>query len=95
MKGKRLCIGTQILQDGDMWTNQNRYWSNPEEILCAKRNENNLGGSGSVPGPYPHANQYSTEIQCSTNHGISQREKQPDDIRQTRELKYKYGDRHF
>lgn len=62
MKGKRLCIGTQILQDGDMWTNQNRYWSNPEEILCAKRNENNLGGSGSVPGPYPHANQYSTEI---------------------------------
>ena len=36
---------------------------------------------------YSHANQHTAQVQCITNHGVSQREKQPNDIRPACELK--------
>ena len=39
--------------------------------------------SGSVPGSYPYAGEYPANAESRLLHGVSEREKQPDDIRQT------------
>ena len=40
-----------------------------------------------MPRPHSHAGEYSSEVQCVTDYGIFQREKQSNDIRQAYEFK--------
>ena len=79
----RIC--TQIQTTIHIWTDQEGYRTNSAEIMWAKRCGNYR--SRSMSRPYSHANQHTAQAQCITNHGVSQREKQPNDIRPACEFK--------
>ena len=72
-------IRAEISENGDIRRNQGRYWEDIEATMPAKRNRNHR--SGAVQRPRTYAHQDSAEVQRIANHGISQRKKQPNDIR--------------
>ena len=55
-----------------------RYWRNIKKIVRTKRSGNNRGRS--MPRPHLYACEYTALHKYSTIYGISQREKQFDDI---------------
>ena len=63
---------------GDIWTDKTGYRSDIKETVSAKRGRNHR--SQSVPRPYTHADKHPSPIQCITDHGVFEREKQSDDI---------------
>ena len=72
-------IRAEISENGDIRGNQGRYRKDIETTMPAKRNRNHR--SGAVQRPRAYAHQYSAEVQRITDHGVSQREEQSDDIR--------------
>ena len=78
-------VCTEISENGDIWPNQKRYWSDTSQTMRAKGYWNNW--SRSLPGPYPYADKFFAEVQHFLRYGISQGKEQPHDFRQTREFK--------
>ncbi len=78
-----LRIPAFVPSDGNIRANQKRYWANSKKVVRTKRCRNHR--STSLPRPHSYVAEYPSKIQCSTNHGISQRKKQSDDFRKTRE----------
>ena len=85
-------VCTEISENGDIWPNQKRYWSDTSQTMRAKGYWNNW--SRSLPGPYPYADKFFAEVQHFLRYGISQGKEQPIFDRHAN-LKYKYGNRHF
>ena len=85
-------VCTEISENGDLWPNQKRYWSDTSQTMRAKGYWNNW--SRSLPGPYPYADKFFAEVQHFLRYGISQGKEQPIFDRHAN-LKYKYGNRHF
>lgn len=79
---EQYCICTEIPSDGNIRSNQTRYRTNSAKAVRTKRCGNYR--STSMPRPHSYVVEYPSKIQCSTNHGISQRKKQLDDFRQAR-----------
>ena len=79
------CICSQIQKASHIWTDQEGCRTNSAETMRIKRYGNYR--SRSMPRPYSHANQHTAQAQCITNHGVSQRKKQPNDIRPAYEFK--------
>ena len=82
----------EISENGDLWSDQKRYWSDTSQTMRAKGYWNNW--SRSLPGPYPYADKFFAEVQHFLRYGISQGKEQPIFDRHAN-LKYKYGNRHF
>ena len=82
---EQYCICTEISENGDIWSNQKRYWSDTSQTMRAEGYWNNW--SRSLPGSYPYADKFFAEIQHFLRYGISQGKEQPHDFRQTREFK--------
>ena len=85
-------VCTEISENGDIWPNQKRYWSDTSQTMRAKGYWNNW--SRSLSGPYPYADKFFAEVQHFLRYGISQGKEQPIFDRHAN-LKYKYGNRHF
>ena len=85
-------VCSKISENGDIWPNQKRYWSDTSQTMRAKGYWNNW--SRSLPGPYPYADKFFAEVQHFLRYGISQGKEQPIFDRHAN-LKYKYGNRHF
>ena len=86
-------IRAEVQKTGNIQRNKGGHRENPKTVVPAKGSGNNR--SRIVRGPHPHAGEYTAEIQRLTNHGIFERQEQPDDFDRHANLKYKYGNRHF
>ena len=67
----RIC--SQIQTASYIWTDQEGCGTNSAETMRIKRYGNYR--SRSMPRPYSHANQHTAQVQCITNHRVSQRKK--------------------
>ncbi len=72
-------IRAEVQKTGNIQRNKGGHRENPKTVAPAKGSGNNR--SRIVRGPHPHAGKYTAEIQCLTNHGIFERQEQPDDFR--------------
>lgn len=78
-------IRTQIQRASNIWTDQERHRTDTPKMMRSKRRGNHR--SRGMSRPYTHANQHTAQVQCITNYGVSQREKQSHDFRPACEFK--------
>ena len=71
-------VRTEISKEGIFWGEADRNPRDTAAIVPMERGRNNRRRS--MPRPYTSAVKYSAENKCKQLHGVSKREKQPDDI---------------
>ena len=71
-------VRPKISPADNIWANKSRCGKYSAEAVRIQGSGNHR--SRSVHKPHPHAGEYTTEVQCITDNGISQRKKLIDDI---------------
>ena len=78
-------IRTEISSDGDIRRNQSGHRKDTATAVPAEGDRNYR--SRTMQRSYTHAREYSPEVQCVPNHGVSQGKEQLNDLRPTRQSK--------